>query len=188
VSTGFRRGRKRDGEEFARFYDEQIWRVYGFLAYRLGSREEAEDLTQQTFENAFRAWARFDERKASASTWVIVIARNLLIDYHRRDRSARQVPLEESADQLDHESGALAMTTPEDRMLGLSPEIEAVLGQLTQRERELIALRFGADLSGPLIAGLTGLSLANVQQILSRSLRKMRAQLEERAPGGAPTD
>ena len=48
-----------------------------------------------------------------------------------------------------------------------------------QRERELIALRYGADLTGPEIAELTGLSLANVQQILSRSLRRMRNQLEE---------
>ena len=45
------------------------------------------------------------------------------------------------------------------------------------RERELIALRFGGDLNGPEIAELTGLTLANVQQILSRSLRRMRAEL-----------
>jgi len=188
VSAATRRARQQDGEEFARLYDEQIWRVYGFFGYRLGSREEAEDLTQQTFERAFRAWGRFDERKASASTWIIVIARNLLIDHHRRNRSARQAPLDESLDQLEHGGGALATTTPEDQVLGLSPEIEAALLQLTQRERELIALRFGADLSGPTISGLTGLSLANVQQILSRSLRKMRAQLEDRAPGAAPAD
>ncbi len=48
-----------------------------------------------------------------------------------------------------------------------------------ERERELIALRFGGELTGPEIAELTGLSLANVQQILSRSLRKIRAKLEE---------
>ncbi|MEA2231827.1 MAG: Sigma-70, region 4, partial [Solirubrobacteraceae bacterium] len=47
------------------------------------------------------------------------------------------------------------------------------------REREIIALRFGGDLTGPEIAEATGLRLANVQQILSRSLRRMRAVIEE---------
>jgi RNA polymerase sigma-70 factor (ECF subfamily) len=50
---------------------------------------------------------------------------------------------------------------------------------LSAREREIIALRFGGELAGPEIAEVTGLSLANVQQILSRSLRRMRDVLDE---------
>ena len=60
---------------------------------------------------------------------------------------------------------------------GISPELEGALGRLRERERELIALRFGAELTGPEIATLTGLSLPNVQQILSRSLRRVRTEL-----------
>jgi RNA polymerase sigma-70 factor (ECF subfamily) len=62
--------------------------------------------------------------------------------------------------------------------LGVSPDLENALDKLGSRERELIALRYGGDLTGPEIAELTGLSLANVQQILSRSLRRLRAELE----------
>src|SRR5215211_7023166 len=80
---------------FAQLYDEHVWNVYGFLGYRLGSREEAEDLTQQTFERALRAWGRFDESRASARTWLLTIAHNLLIDHYRGDRSASQVPIPE---------------------------------------------------------------------------------------------
>ena len=58
----------------------------------------------------------------------------------------------------------------------MEPELAAALDELGDREREIIALRFGGDLTGPEIASLTGLSLANVQQILSRSLRKLRAR------------
>ena len=54
----------------------------------------------------------------------------------------------------------------------------AALATLSQRDREIIALRFGGDLTGPEIAELLGLSLANVQQILSRSLRRLRAELD----------
>src|SRR6185312_1947643 len=82
-----RRAMQSEHSNFARVYDEHVWRVYGFLAYRLGDRDTAEDLTQATFERALRAWARFDPRRASESTWLLAIARNLLIDHYRRDRS-----------------------------------------------------------------------------------------------------
>lgn len=154
---------------FARVYEEQVWRVYGFIAYRVRNRELAEDLTQITFERALRAWSRFDPRRASESTWLLAIARNLLIDHHRRDRSSRQQPIDEQL--LPTVEG------PEERF-GVSPELAEAIAQLSEREREVVALRFGGDLTGPEIAAMFHLSLANVQQILSRSLRKLRRLLE----------
>jgi RNA polymerase sigma-70 factor (ECF subfamily) len=98
------------------------------------------------------------------------IANNLLIDHYRRDRTSGQEPIEDHQSRRD--------LTTEDHDVGLSPEIASALEELGERERQLIALRFGAELTGPEIAELTGLSLANVQQILSRSLRKVRAKLQ----------
>jgi len=159
--------------EFAAVYDEHVWQVYGFFAYRLRSRGDAEDLTQLTFERALRAWGRYDASQASEGTWLLVIARNLLVDHFRADRSDRHEPL----DELDVEHRAPS-ADPQQPQLGLEPDLERALAALGDRERELIALRFGGDLNGPEIAELTGLSLANVQQILSRSLRRMRAELD----------
>jgi len=159
----------RGNSDFARVYEEHVWRVYGFLAYRLPDRESAEDLTQSTFERALRAWSRFDPRRASERTWLLAIARNLLIDHHRRDRSDRMELLAEHL--LPTVSG------PEERA-AISPELADALAQLGDREREVLALRFGGDLGGPDIAELLDLSLANVQQITSRSLRKLRTLLE----------
>src|SRR5512143_625171 len=132
---------------FAEAYDEHIWHVYGFFAYRLASRQDAEDLTQATFERALRAWPRYAPRKAAPGTWLIAIARNLLIDHHRADRSGGHVELTEA-----HEPGGLDAGHD----LGLAPEMEAALRSLSPREREVVALRFGADLTGPQIADLTG--------------------------------
>jgi RNA polymerase sigma factor (sigma-70 family) len=162
----------RANSDFARAYEEHVWRVYGFLAYRLRDRQAAEDLTQVTFERALRAWSRFDPRRAAVSTWLIAIARNLLIDHHRRDRSSRLEPIDERA--------APTVPGPEERFT-TSPELIEALAQLSDRDREVVALRFGGDLTGPEIAALLGLSLANVQQILSRSLRKLRVLLESEA-------
>lgn len=167
---------------FATVYDEHVWQVYGFFAYRLRSRGDAEDLTQLTFERALRAWGRYDESRATVGTWLLVIARNLLVDHFRSDRSRRQEPLED----LEGEHDALT-APPQPPQLGLDPALERALVVLSDRERELIALRFGGDLSGPEIAELMGLSLANVQQILSRSLRRLRASMDsgaERADAG----
>lgn len=155
--------------DFARVYDDHVWRVYGFLVYRVRDRDVAEDLTQATFERALRAWSRFDPRRASERTWLLAIARNLLIDHYRRDRSSLLEPIDELV--------APTVSGPEERF-GSMPELIDALAKLGERDREVIALRFGGDLTGPEIAALMDLSLANVQQILSRSLRKLRATLD----------
>jgi RNA polymerase sigma-70 factor (ECF subfamily) len=151
-----------------------VWRVFGFFAYRLERRVDAEDLTQQTFERALRAWGRYDPQRASVATWLLAIAHNLLIDHHRRDRSALFASIGEDGVTEDQ----LPQTPGPEPDLGLSPELSRALEKLSQRDREVIALRFGGDLSGPEIAELLDLSVANVQQILSRSLRKLRTELE----------
>jgi RNA polymerase sigma factor (sigma-70 family) len=106
---------------------------------------------------------------------LLAIARNLLIDHYRRDRSGLETPIGEGG--IDE--GALPHVDPPDGSLGLSPELANALAELAQRDRDVIALRFGGDLTGPEIAEMLDLSLANVQQILSRSLRKLRDLLAE---------
>lgn len=166
-------GSGRAGQDFADVYDDEVWRVYAFIAYRVKVRADAEDLTQMTFEKALRAWGSFDPERASAATWLTAIARNVVIDHYRRDRT----------DRHEHDPEAMEMVpAPEDEArFGLDPDLEAALATLSERDREVIALRFGADLTGPEIAELLELTLANVQQILSRSLRKLRGLLEARA-------
>jgi RNA polymerase sigma factor (sigma-70 family) len=156
-------------------YDEHVWRVYGFFAYRLDSRSDAEDLTQATFERAVRSFARYDARKASMATWLMAIAHNLLIDHYRHNRGPGTEPIGDDGVASDR----LGQTAGPEADLGLDPDLAAALAALTPRDREVVALRYGGDLSGPEIAELTGLSLANVQQVLSRSLRRMRKLLNE---------
>jgi RNA polymerase sigma factor (sigma-70 family) len=159
--------------DFTEIYDEQLERVYGFVAYRVASRADAEDLTQQTFERALAHWSQFDRGRGSIGTWLLSIARNLVIDHYRT--GSRRIA---AVDLDDVPDSALPRSASPEAQLGISVELAAALATLTERERELIALRFGADCSGPEIAQVTELTLANVQQILSRSLRKLRACLE----------
>jgi RNA polymerase sigma-70 factor, ECF subfamily len=179
------RGRPPLMPDFAQSYEEHVWQVYGYLAYHLRSRSDAEDLTQQTFERALRAWNRYDDRRASVATWLLVIARNVLIDHQRRRGSRSHQSLDS-----DHvsERDLPAGEGPEED-LGLSPELAAALDRLNDRDRSVLALRFGGDLKTAEIAEFLDLTVANVQQILSRTLRRLRAELEgERSAPSPPAD
>jgi RNA polymerase sigma-70 factor, ECF subfamily len=168
----------RDRADFEDVYEEHVWTVFGFFGYRVRTRADAEDLTQLTFERALNAWERFDPERGTVGAWLMSIARNLLVDHYRRDRSLQR----EDIDQLEEAGTSPHVEGPESD-LGISAELADALGHLTGRERELLALRYGAELSGREIAALTDLSLANVQQILSRTLRKLRDEL---APNAEP--
>ncbi len=147
-------------------------RVYGFFAFRLRPGPDAEDLTAVTFERAMRHAERYDPQRASVQTWLLSIAQNALID-HYRHRGRRPETL------VGHEELA-ELPVHDDHVLGLDPALEAALGELRERDRQIVALRYGADLSGQEIAALTGLSEANVHQVLSRSLRRLRAAMPPR--------
>ncbi len=138
------------------------------LAYHVHDRQLAEDLTQATFERALRAWSRFDPRRGSERAWLLRIAHNLMIDHARR---SPPTPVE-----LDERVGP-RVPDPQARFAG-SPELLEMIARLPQRDQEVLALRFGGELTTPEIAKLLELSVSNVQQILSRSLRKLRAWLQ----------
>ena len=105
---------------------------------------------------------------------MIAIARNLVIDHLRASKLTE--PFEEGHDG----DGRLldGSSIEEEANLGLSPGLAAALSRLSDRDREVIALRFGGDLKGAEIAEELDLTLGNVQQILSRVLRKLNAELE----------
>ena len=162
-------------QDFVSVYDEHVWDVYGFFGYRLASKDEVEDLVQATFERALQRVAALrprarqrphvaaDDRAETCSSTT-----SAATPAARRSRWPRaSSPTSSSAARRRSRSSS-----------GSRPSSRRRSSELSDRERELIALRFGGDLNGPEIAELTGLSLANVQQILSRSLRRMRAELE----------
>jgi RNA polymerase sigma-70 factor (ECF subfamily) len=155
----------------AEVYERHLDRVFAFFAFRTGQRADAEDLASATFERAVRHAARYDPRKGAESTWLLAIAENVLIDHYRR--VGRRAEVSTEPDRLVGVSPA----TEDDHRIGLDPAVEGALALLDDRERQIVALRFGGELRAKEIAQVTGLSDANVHQILSRSLRRMGAHL-----------
>jgi len=150
-------------------YAEQLPRVYNFFRYRFGNTADIEDLTARTFEKAWRARHRYRRDVASFSTWIMSIARNVGTDHLRARRP--WVPLDEAVT-------VAAAGTPEDQATRASDaeRLSELLEQLTSRDRELIALKYGAGLTNRAIARASGLSESNVGTILYRAVQTLRAR------------
>ena len=150
-------------------YAEQLPGVYNFFRYRVGDGPVAEDLTSITFEKAWRARNRYRSDLGRFSTWLLAIARNVAVDHYRAARP--HAPLEAAAEVA---GGA----TPEELAERRSDldRLGRLLESLAERERELIALKYGAGLTNRAIARTTGLSESNVGTLLHRTVQDLRAR------------
>jgi RNA polymerase sigma-70 factor (ECF subfamily) len=164
-------------EELRRVYRIHVRRVYAFFAYSVGS-SQAEDLTSQTFERVVGSWERFDATKAGERTWILAIARNLLIDHYRREGARPTRSLDDEPALLER------LVATADRMNSLidAQSLAQWLNALNERDRTVLALRFAADLTTEEIATELELTTDNVHQIVSRSLRRLRELSTDRQP------
>lgn len=151
-------------------YAEQLPRVLNFFRYRLAHTADAEDLTARTFEKAWRARHRYRSDLAGFSTWLLTIARHVAIDYVRARQ--RHEPLEAAT------TVASPGRTPEERAVDQSDaeRLAGLLAALEPRQRELIAMKYGADMTNRAIAHATGLSESNVGTILHRAVETLRGR------------
>jgi len=158
-----------DPADWDSIYAEQLPKVFNFLRYRVGP-DDAEDLTARVFEKAWAGRRRYRHEIAAWGTWLLAIARNEAIDHLRKRR--RHEPLESAA--------AIPATgaTPEE--LAVDGEnidrLKRLLAALGDRERELIALKFGAGLTNREIATLVGLGESNVGTVLHRTIGALRSE------------
>jgi RNA polymerase sigma-70 factor, ECF subfamily len=153
-------------------YREYLPRVYNFFRYRLDDRALAEDLTAATFEKAWRGRLRFRRDLSAFSTWLFTIARNVAIDHFRKKE--QDIPLEVIREQADPKSLEEMVQRNHD-----FARLSTLLSQLSVREREVIAFKYGAGLNNREIANLTWLSASNVGIILYRVVEKLRAEMED---------
>jgi RNA polymerase sigma-70 factor (ECF subfamily) len=150
-------------------YTEELPRVYNFFRYRFGAAVDVEDLTARTFEKAWRARHRYRRDVASFSTWLLSIARNVAVDHARARRP--HVPLEEA-------SAVAAAGTPEEEAMRSSDanRLAGLMSALPDRDRELLALKYGAGMTNRAISQATGLSESNVGTILHRTVQTLRSR------------
>lgn len=157
--------------DFDRLFAEHARPLQAFLYYRTGDRALSDDLLADTFERVLTARRPFDRRRASEKTWLYSIALNLLRDHVRRTAAGERA-LERVAAGETERSTYTPLEHVEQR-----DAVQRGLAHLAPEEREAIALRFGADLTVPEIAKLTGEKLTTVEGRVYRALRKLKDDL-----------
>jgi RNA polymerase sigma-70 factor (ECF subfamily) len=155
--------------DFERCYTEHAEPLLRFVAFRVGDREIAQDIVADTFVRVLRSRSRFDPRKSSEKTWIYGIALNLVRDHMRREKVAERA-YEAAADSDGNSYDATQFIADRD-------ELRQALAVLSEAEREVAALRFGADLTVPEIAKVIGEKVSTVEGRLYRALNKLRVAL-----------
>ncbi|MBS1252508.1 MAG: ECF RNA polymerase sigma factor SigM [Anaerolineales bacterium] len=153
--------------DFADKYRAYLPRILNYMRLRVGDEALAQDLTATTFERAFGA---IDSLRSEAAFggWIFTIARNV-VRQHYRDRR-ETVALENLAQMVD------PAPSPEGRAMDAAElrEILAGLQTLSEREREIIRLKFVGELKNREIAPIMGLTESHVAVIVYRALGKLR--------------
>jgi RNA polymerase sigma-70 factor, ECF subfamily len=157
---------KGDPTRFGDLYQRNVYQVYAYVSRRVGTREEAEDITADVFHHALENLGTFEWRGAPFAAWLIRIAAHRIID---RWRSTAR------------ESGNPIVDDPKDeRMEDL--EQRAALFQLVKRlpedQRRVVVARFVEEKSIREIAQELGRSEGAVKQLQFRALEKLRASVE----------
>ena len=137
--------------------------VYGYVATMVRDAATAEDVVATAFERAYRRHRQYDPRRGTQRAWVFGIARNAALDELRR-RKRHAALLLEPADE-----SAAPAEDPTQRAM-----VRAALDTLRTREREIVALKYGAGLSNGELAGVLGVSESNAGTLVHRAMTKLR--------------
>lgn len=143
-----------------------IQTVYAYVAYRVGPGPDAEDITSEVFERALRYRASYDPKRGEPVAWLIGIARRC-VDGAGSIRQQSIDPLEETAAPGDMAEEAIARLT-----------MAEAVSMLGERDRELIALRYGADLTGRQIGEILDMSANAVDVAVHRAVERLRHALD----------
>ena len=161
---------------FAALYDHYFPRVYNYARYRVGEAGTADEIAARVFEQALAKIGSYQPERAPFSAWLFGIARNTVNQHLRAKRRRRWISLDLLYDRRSGDPD------PEEALVQneMYRELIDALGGLSDRERDILALKFASGMTNRRIAKLTGLGESNVSVILFRTIRKLRDELRSR--------
>src|ERR671920_2465088 len=163
-------------EAFSELYRAHLRDVYSYSYYRVGNHHDAEDLTEQTFLQAYRHFERAQRESAGRPLrpWLIRIAHNLAANYYR-DRSRRpQTHLEDA--------GVLTAMHDTETLVEGREEVQDVLAgvsKLPEDRREALIMRFALDMDNREIARALGRSEGATKVLIHRAIKQLEESLKE---------
>lgn len=163
--------------DLARLFRECYPRIYSYLRYRVNSVEDVEDLTGIVFEQAYTHRHQFDPDRGAFSTWLFRIARNELVNFYRRrkSRSAWETGAEIPSDLTTSDPSPEAQIVQKEALIQLLQGI----GHLSERDQEIITLKFAGRLRNKEIGEIMDLKEKTVSVVLLRAVRRLRQEIEQ---------
>jgi len=170
--------KQRLDRDFTELYRSHLRDVYSYAYYRIGNHHDAEDLTEQTFLQAYRHFERAQRESDGRPLrpWLIRIAHNLAANYYR-DRSRRpQTQLEDAA--------VISAPHLTEKLVEGREEVHEVLegvSKLPDDRREALIMRFALDMDNREIARALGRSEGATKVLIHRAIRQLEESLKETA-------
>jgi RNA polymerase sigma-70 factor (ECF subfamily) len=167
-----------DPRTFERLYLHYAPRLYAYVAYRVGSTQESEDLVADIFVKAVRhikAGSFTWQCEESFAAWLFRIAHTAVSDYFRSRRGQEDVPIEDLPDLVDGD------LLPEDALLQKEQlsHMRDLISTLSPRRQEVLTLRFFGELQNKEIAQVLGLDERTVASHLCRGLEDLHRKYSE---------
>lgn len=160
-------------ENFVYLYEIYFPRLYSYIACRTTDRQEAEDIVAFVFEQLLSKFQMYDPQRGSLDNWIFTIARNALTDRQRYKRRHNNQTLDEHLEIEADVSLSEQFLRQEEIQ-----QLHRYLGRLSERERELLILRYSAGLPHRRIGEIMKMTEGSVAVTLGRILRKLYRYFE----------
>jgi RNA polymerase sigma-70 factor (ECF subfamily) len=169
-----RRAAARDAAAWRVIYQRTHERVFALLAYHVGSRDEALELTQEVYLHALEGLARY-RGDGPLEAWFAIVAIRRARDWKRKLFRKRRHEVDD--DELSRDFDASAPTGPDERAIPLRRLLDAALAKLPERQRAAFLLREVEDLSFRDVAAALGVNEATARVHHLRARRALQDQL-----------
>lgn len=156
-------------EAFGQLYDHYSAPIYRFVALKVGSKEEAEDLTHETFLSAWQNLKNYKHQGFPFSSWLYQIARNKVIDHYRTKKQYT------SFENLDEDILKIVGVVENNLEVSLAmDQVKQAIAQLGQEQQDVIIMKFVEDLPNEEIAKALNKSEGAVRLLQHRAVQNLK--------------
>ena len=160
-------------ETLSQLFETHHDKVVRYILARVGNLAQAEDMASDVFAKAVEAFDNFQWRSIPIEAWIFRIAHNVVIDYYRKNSKQHNLPIEAAATKV-------GMSTQEQVDINLEiKELAGALDVLTEQQRNILALRFGAGMSSEEVANAMGKKAGAVRELQSSAVKKLRVAMDK---------
>ncbi len=171
------RARTLDPEALAQIHDKYYSAIYRYIAFRVGDRETAEDLASEVFTRLLTALRDRNAPQNTLRGWLYGVAARVVADHHRKQYRAPHVELDETLVSNEGDPAELL----EDKLT--QENLKQAMQELTEEQRHVLGLRFGADLPIQEVARTLGKTEGAIKQLQARAVAALARKLTPKVMG-----